>query len=165
MIKKKICMLGSFAVGKTSLIQQFVHSIFSEKYHTTIGVKIDQKKIQMHDKEINLLLWDIHGEDEFQKVKASYLIGASGYLLVMDGTRKKTFDVAHLLYEKATQTIGDVPFIFIINKCDLKEDWDIDDEMMEKIKNTGWDLLITSAKTGEGVENAFRRLVKKMIGE
>lgn len=165
MIKKKICMLGSFAVGKTSLIQQYVHSIFSEKYHTTIGVKIDQKSVRLNDKEVNLLLWDIHGEDEFQKVKASYLMGASGYLLVMDGTRKKTFDVARLLFEKAQQTIGDVPFIFVINKNDLEDEWDLDDEMMEKIKNTGWDILITSAKTGEGVENAFRRLVKKMMGE
>jgi small GTP-binding protein len=164
MIKKKICMLGSFAVGKTSLIQRFVNSIFSEKYHTTIGVKIDQKRVRIDDKEVNLLLWDIHGEDEFQKVKQSYLIGASGYLLVMDGTRKKTYDVARLLHEKAVAALGDVPFIFIINKNDLKDDWDVDDELINIIKDNGWDLLLTSAKTGEGVELAFKRLVKKMIG-
>lgn len=165
MIKKKICMLGSFAVGKTSLIQRYVNSIFSEKYHTTIGVKIDQKKVFVDDKEVNLLLWDIHGEDEFQKVNPSYLIGSSGYFLVMDGTRKKTFDVAQFLYEKALATIGDVPFILIINKCDLLDEWDIDETLMEKINTTGWDILISSAKTGDGVEKAFQRLVKKILGE
>jgi small GTP-binding protein len=164
MIKKKICMLGSFAVGKTSLVQRYVHSIFSDKYHTTIGVKIDQKKVQINDKEVNLLLWDIHGEDEFQKVKQSYLIGASGYILVMDGTRKKTYDVARLLHEKAVSALGDAPFVFVINKNDLKDEWDIEDDLLIKIKENGWDLLITSAKTGEGVDDAFIRLTKKMIG-
>ena len=66
MIKKKICMLGAFAVGKTSLVQRFVNSIFSEKYQTTIGVKIDQKLVQTGDTEVNLMLWDIHGEDNYQ---------------------------------------------------------------------------------------------------
>jgi len=67
MIKKKVCMLGAFAVGKTSLVQRFVNSIFSVKYQTTIGVKIDQKMISLGETEVNLLLWDIHGEDDFQK--------------------------------------------------------------------------------------------------
>ena len=80
-------MIGSFAVGKTSLVQQFINSIFSEKYQTTIGVKVDQKKILIGDMEITLIIWDIHGEDEFQKIQLSCLKGASGYLLVMDGTR------------------------------------------------------------------------------
>jgi len=164
MIKKKICLLGSFAVGKTSLIQQYVHSIFSEKYHTTIGVKIDQKSVHVNDKDVNLLIWDIHGEDEFQKVRQSYLIGASGYLLVMDGTRKKTYDVAQLLHEKAVASLGNVPFIFIINKNDLKNEWDIDTKLISRIEANEWDVLLTSAKTGEGVEHAFNRLVKRMIG-
>jgi len=73
MIKKKIVMLGSFAVGKTSLVQRFVNSIFSEKYLTTIGVKIDQKIVNVNDKEVNLLLWDIHGEDDYQKMVLSQL--------------------------------------------------------------------------------------------
>ncbi len=78
-------MLGSFAVGKTSLVQRFVHSIFSEKYHTTIGVKIDQKIIQINHQDVNILLWDIHGEDIYQKVKPAYLMGSSGYLLSLMG--------------------------------------------------------------------------------
>ena len=78
MIQKKVCMLGAFAVGKTSLVKRFVDSMFSEKYQTTVGVKIDRKRIQLDEQEVNLVLWDIHGEDELQKVRLSYVRGTSG---------------------------------------------------------------------------------------
>ena len=92
MIQKKICMLGSFAVGKTSLVSQFVSSIFSDKYLSTVGVKIDKKTDHgRRPARSTLMLWDIYGEDGFQTVQKSYLRGASGYLLVVDGTRFDTF--------------------------------------------------------------------------
>ena len=77
-------MLGGFAVGKTSLVRRFVHSIFSDKYHTTIGVIIHKKTVLIDGHEINLLLWDIGGEEEIFPIPASYLKGSAGYLL---GTR------------------------------------------------------------------------------
>jgi GTPase SAR1 family protein len=72
-IKKKICMVGSFAVGKTSLVRQYVRSMFSEKYHSTVGVKIDKKSVAVDDRTVDLILWDIQGEDEFQRVHIAYL--------------------------------------------------------------------------------------------
>ena len=68
-------MLGSFAVGKTSLIRRFVESIYSEAYHTTVGVKIDKRVVRHNDSEVTLVLWDLYGEDEFQKMRWSYLRG------------------------------------------------------------------------------------------
>ena len=94
MIQKKVCMLGGFAVGKTSLVARFVRSIFSEKYLTTVGVKIDKKAVMAGDREVTLVLWDINGQDEFQDVQESYLRGMSGYLLVVDGTRRATLETA-----------------------------------------------------------------------
>ena len=94
MIEKKICMLGSFAVGKTSLVTRFVTSIFSDRYLTTIGVKIDKKIVSLAGRDITLIVWDIHGDDEFQRIRTSYLRGASGYLLVVDGTRRDTLATA-----------------------------------------------------------------------
>ena len=85
MIQKKVCMLGGTGVGKTSLVSQFVTSLFSDSYMTTIGVKVDKKVVAVEDREVTLVLWDIYGEDEFQTVRPSYLRGASGYLLVADG--------------------------------------------------------------------------------
>ena len=101
MIQKKICMLGGFSVGKTSLVARFVHSIFSEKYLTTVGVKIDKKVVKVRDEDVNLMLWDIYGEDEFQKIRMSYLKGSSGYLLVVDVTRKSTLDMACKVQQSA----------------------------------------------------------------
>jgi GTPase SAR1 family protein len=94
MIQKKICMLGSFAVGKTSLIRRFVESIYSEAYHTTVGVKIDKRVVRHNDSDVTLVLWDLYGEDEFQKMRWPYLRGAAGYLLVADGTRRNTLEKA-----------------------------------------------------------------------
>ena len=87
MIQKKICMLGTFAVGKTSLVQRFVESIYSDKYHTTVGVKIDKKLVAVGGQEIMMLLWDIEGAETAHELRKSYLRGAAGYLLVADGTR------------------------------------------------------------------------------
>ncbi len=164
MIKKKICLLGSFAVGKTSLVQQYVNSIFSDKYLTTIGVKIDQKTLIYNETEITLLIWDIHGEDEFQKIPTSYLRGSSGYFLIMDGTRNTTLPIIHKIKEMADTTIGtDIPFIVLINKCDLKDQWEFSDEIENSLASLNWKLIFTSAKTGEGVEEAFEELTKRMM--
>lgn len=158
MIKKKICMLGAFAVGKTSLIQRFVNSIFSEKYLTTIGVKIDQKSLIIDDKNVSLILWDIHGEDEFQKINPNYLTGASGYFLVMDGTRFNTLNVALKLKSMAEKTIGNVPFVILINKSDLKHDWEINQDEINSLMNQNMIVIETSAKEDHSVDEAFRTL-------
>lgn len=163
MIKKKICMLGSFAVGKTSLVQRFVNSIFSEKYHTTIGVKINQKRVRMGENEVNLMLWDIHGEDEFQKVKPAYIMGSSGYFIVMDGTRKNSINIGMELQKLTEKTIGKMPFIILINKVDLKEQWEISDSDVEQLKAKGAEVIFTSAKTGDAVEEAFLKLTREML--
>jgi small GTP-binding protein len=164
MIEKKICMLGAFAVGKTSLVRRFVESIFSETYQTTIGVKIDKKVVELDDREIKLVLWDLYGEDDFQKMRWSYVHGASGYLLVADGTRRATLEKAEALEQKAREEAGPIPFVFIINKCDLIEDWDLEPEMEARYAAMNWTVLRSSAKTGEGVEEAFSQLTRMMLG-
>ncbi len=163
MIQKKICLLGGFGVGKTSLVAQFVHSIFSEKYLTTIGVKIDKKGLAVDQTQVELVIWDIYGHDDFQKLRLSYLRGASGYLLVADGTREATLDTVDELQRLAQDTIGRVPFVLAINKADLREQWQIDAGAIEQRKRDGWHVIETSAKTGEMVEGAFSTLARNML--
>jgi len=163
MIQKKICMLGAFAVGKTSLVRRFVESIFSDTYHTTVGVKIDRKTVPTNATEVNLVLWDLYGDDDFQKIRWSYFQGASGYLLVADGTRRSTLEKALLLEERARQEIGSVPFVCVINKSDLIKDWELDAEVDAQLQAKKWTVLRSSAKTGEGVEEAFAELTRKML--
>ncbi len=158
-------MLGSFAVGKTSLVQRYINSIFSEKYHTTIGVKIDQKIVLYNHEEINLLLWDIHGEDEYQKVKPAYIMGASGYFVVIDGTRRNTLETGLELQKMAARVAPDASFIFLFNKADLKEEWEITENDLQQFSKDGIAVMETSAKDGMAVEEAFVQLTKMMMNE
>jgi len=163
MIQKKICLLGSFAVGKTSLIRRFVESIYSEAYHTTVGVKIDKRVGRHNDSDVTLVLWDLYGEDEFQKMRWSYLRGAAGYLLVADGTRRNTLEKAFQLEQRIREEIGEIPFIFVINKADLAQDWELDPAMESQLTARNWTILRSSAKTGENVDEAFSQLTRKML--
>ena len=163
MIKKKICMLGAFAVGKTSLVQRYVHSIFSEKYHTTVGVRIEKTQVRANDADVDLIIWDLHGEDDFQHVRLSYLNGSSGCIYVADGTREKTLLTALNLKEIAENTIGEIPCALVINKLDLKDQWEIDPLVLDDMKRKGMMIFQTSAKTGEEVQQAFQLLTQKMM--
>jgi small GTP-binding protein len=164
MVQKKICMLGSFSVGKTSLVARYVSSVFSEKYLTTVGVKIDKKTLAVDDVDVSLMLWDIYGEDDFQKLRMSYLRGASGYLLVVDGTRSATLDVALSLEQKVSREVGPLPFVVCLNKSDLKPEWEIDlDLIRDRERAGGWPVVETSARLGTGVDEAFTLLTRRMI--
>jgi len=163
MIKKKVCMLGAFAVGKTSLVQQYVHSMFSDKYHTTVGVKVDKKSVAVKGVSVDLILWDIYGEDDFQEVRASYLRGAAGCLMVVDGTRRYTLDTAHTLVERTRQTTGDIPIVFVFNKTDLMDQWEIGTDHVKDTEQKGFVAIQTSAKDGIGVEAAFAALAEMML--
>jgi small GTP-binding protein len=158
-------MVGAFATGKTSLVSRFVSSIFSENYHTTVGVKIDKKTVNLQEQTINLILWDLYGEDDFQKVRMSYLRGSSGYLLVVDGTRKNTLEKALNLQTRVEETIGKVPFIMMLNKWDLTDEWEIDSVEIDAIKQKNWIVMKTSAKTGQGVAEVFQTITKKIMDE
>ena len=163
MIKRKVCMLGTFSVGKTSLVRQFVESIFSEKYHTTIGVKIDKKTITLHGQDMMLMLWDIEGEDKFYQLKQSYLRGLSGYLLVADGTRPASLDAALDIKKSMDDTFRNVPHLLVLNKSDLKEQWAVDSSRRQQMQEEEINVIQTSAKTGENVEDIFLRLGSLML--
>jgi small GTP-binding protein len=163
MIHKKVCLLGGFAVGKTSLVSRFVSSMFSDKYHSTVGVKVDKKPVNIDGQDVTLMLWDIYGQDDFQTVQHSQLRGMSGYLLVVDGTRRATLDTAQQLQALARTVAGDVPFVLVLNKSDLASEWDIDDAALFKSVDSGWRVVRASAKLGEGVDEAFTLLTRAML--
>ncbi len=163
MIQKKVCMLGAAGVGKTSLTTQFVYSKFSEKYLSSMGVKIDKKVVSVDGCDVNLMIWDIHGEEKYKKIPSSYLRGASGLLMVIDGTRKHTLDVAQEIIARVKDEVGDIPYIYLINKSDLHDAWSITKEDIQVLKATGKPVFLTSAKTGEHVELSFSCIAKAML--
>jgi small GTP-binding protein len=162
-IQKKICMIGAYAVGKTSLVRRFVESKFDERYKTTIGVKIDRKRVVVRDRDVNLVLWDLAGDDELAQLRVSHLRGASGYILVADGTRISTLDRAFLLQEWIAVKLGPAPFVLALNKVDLQEEWRIEEDRTERLAQQGWAVFSTSAKTGQGVEELFLSLAEKVL--
>ena len=164
MIQKKICMLGAFSVGKTSLVRRYVSSVFSDAYLTTVGVKIDKRVIDLDGREVTLILWDIAGEDDVSTVRLSYLRGSAGFVLVADGTRARTLDVARSLQSRVRAELGEVPFTLLVNKSDLAEQWTIADAELGALRAAGWSVRRTSAKSGEGVEDAFRELALRTTG-
>lgn len=163
MQKKKICLLGSYGVGKTSLVARFVQSMFADKYHTTVGVKIDKKVLTVDGEEVTLMLWDMAGEEEGAPVKLNQVRDAAAYLLVADGTRSRTLDVARSIQQRAESELGSRPFLLLVNKVDLRENWEIPDSAWEDLSHAGWTVLETSAKTGEHVEEAFHLLASRML--
>ena len=161
--QKKVCTLGTSAVGKSSLVARFVKGIFTDKYLTTIGVKIDKKSISLRGHKLDLLIWDLNGEDRFQKLSMSYLRGMAGYVLVVDGTRRATLDAALALHHRAQATVGEVPFVLLLNKTDLSEEWEIEEAEIADMQARGWTVMQTSAKSGNGVEDAFNSLAQMII--
>ncbi len=162
-VKKKVCMLGAFAVGKTSLIRRYVENMFSEKYQTTIGVKVDKKTVQLGSKAVELVLWDLAGKNGISEMRTTYLRGASGYLLVVDKTRLNTLEVGMDMHKMAQEILGKVPCLLLFNKWDLEGKWDIDDAAIEKLQRDGFETMKTSAKTGQSVNDAFELLARKLV--
>ncbi len=162
-LQKKICMIGDFSVGKTSLVAKFVRQTFSDKYLTTVGVKIDTKLLTLpNGNQMKFILWDIAGSESLTTTTASYLRGAAGFLLVVDGTRLPTWNSALNLRQAVEKQIGNKPFVILLNKADLQEQWEMNEQVIEEKTKQGWKLLTTSAKTGMNVEQAFLELALLM---
>src|SRR5271166_2843050 len=162
-VQKKICMLGSFGVGKTSLVARFVKGIFDAKYLSTVGVKIDKKEVKVGDQDVLLMLWDLAGEDSRSQVQVSYLRGAAGYFLVVDGTFAQSLVTARSIHQRAIEAVGEIPFMLIVNKSDLWNRWEITMPELEKLEAEGWKVQVTSAKTGEGVEKMFMTMTEQIL--
>jgi small GTP-binding protein len=155
-------MLGATAVGKTSLVRRFVESLFSEKYQATIGVKIDRKLVDLDGTQVSLLLWDLQGEDDLQKVRMSYLRGAAGLIYVVDGTRPETLATARAIQQSSVEAVGEIPGLLLINKSDLADAWAVDDAQVRDEGPSGLPVFRTSARTGDQVDAAFTELVRRM---
>ncbi len=151
-------MLGASGVGKTSLVEQFVRGRFSQRYLTTVGVRISRKTLSDVRGGLELILWDLNGEDRFQRLSPAYLRGMAGYLVVIDGTRPETIATAAELQTRTAADHPQIPFITLVNKKDLRPGWSLDENDIAQLSTRSPHVIETSAKTGEGVEKAFEEL-------
>jgi len=160
-IAKKICLIGRFAVGKTSLVKQYIDNQFSEKYKTTVGVSISTKKLQIDGIELSLVIWDIAGFEQ-ENHYMNYLRGVHGLIWVVDGTEPESLSILDTIshsFPKITQ----IPSLCFINKYDLIDQWIITDKDVKRLEETFKIVLKTSAKTGVNVEEGFNQLADILI--
>lgn len=156
---KKVVIAGHFSVGKTSLVRQFVHQKFSDQYLTTIGVKIDKKVVEVDDATVKLMLWDIAGESSSLKIPTQYLLGAHGLIYVFDLSRPETYQNIDTEIFELHKNLKSVPSIVLGNKSDL-----VTDDFIEKLRESlTIDFKITSAKSGDNIEQSFINLAKEML--
>lgn len=161
-VTKKVCLIGDFSVGKTSLFRRFISDTFSDQYLTTVGVKVETRTLELNENtQVKLVLWDIAGADKMSLIGQNYLRGAQGYILVADGTRPATVTTAKSLKEEVDSFLSNPPYVALINKADLTDEWAIEDTFFEE--NPEWQK--SSALSGEGVEEAFLKLAQQLRGD
>lgn len=158
-LSRKISLLGDFAVGKTSTVARSVRNTFSEAYLTSVGVKVDTKIVaDAEGGDLRLVLWDIAGANSLDQMRANYIGGSHGLLLVADGTRADTIDTVLSLREQAWRLLGrEMPCVLILNKCDLAGEWEVPPERQRELAEI-LPVFSASARTGQGVEEAFAAL-------
>jgi small GTP-binding protein len=166
----KVILIGSGAVGKTSLLHRFVENKFNFRYKLTIGADFLSKIIEGYpkpDTTCKLQIWDIGGQDRYKFLRANFFNGANGALIVFDISRWHTFTELDDWLSDLQEFAGkNTPFILIGNKADLIEDigGKYDKESAEDLaKRENSVFISTSAKSGENVEDAFLNLTHKMI--
>jgi len=167
---KKVCLLGDSSVGKTSLVRKYVFDTFDDAYIATIGTKTVKKELSVEyfGKELNLtlMIWDILGQKEYRRVQSMSFQGTSGALVVCDITRPESLQSLHDYWVPELRKIaGNIPIVFLANKCDLIGKEGFDESDLNKLADEyGGYYMLTSAKTGENVENAFITLGKSLVG-
>ncbi|SFN11278.1 Rab family GTPase [Dokdonella immobilis] len=159
---RKICMLGDFGVGKTSLVSRYVRNTFSDRYLTTVGVKVDSKEVIRDGRDpLKLVVWDIAGKSALDALNMSYLRGASGLLLVADGTREQTLRTAIDLLLQSRSLLSGAQAVLLVNKLDLVERWEVAPSTLVELRKT-LPVIETSALSGDGVDQAFVELARSL---
>ena len=157
---KKVLLLGHFGVGKTSLIRRFVDDSFSDNYKVTIGVHITKKVVNLPSgTQLSLILWDLEGTDELHLIRNAYLMGTHGAIFVFDVTRPATFQHIERDLGIITEKIPKAPLLVVGNKLDLVDPGDIKRLLEENAINSDY---LTSAKTGDAVNDAFMELANRL---
>jgi small GTP-binding protein len=167
-IHKKICLLGDFAVGKTSLVRRYVYNRFDDKYISTIGVKVNRKTVVVpcgdEVVELTMMVWDLAGSEEFDRIRSSYLRGAAGAVWVCDLTRPETLDSLLLYSDILFDVAPGAQLVLAANKQDAVDQLRIAPAEVQAVAGClGLPYRLTSAKTGDEVDGLFHDLGRLLV--
>ena len=166
---KKVALVGDSAVGKTSLIRRFVIDVFDDKYIATIGAKVSKRDIEYKQPDktvyLTIMMWDILGQKDYKKMRIQGLSGAHGVVLVSDLNRPETVKAAEEFWlPEIWETVPGVPVLFVGNKSDLAgADSPGGKALTEVSKKAEMPLILCSAKKGDNVAAAFKKIGEMML--
>ena len=158
MISKKIVIAGHIKVGKTSLFTRFLQNEFSNRYLTTIGVKVDKKTVEVQGQNVSLVVWDLAGEVSQDKVPRTYFLGASCVIYVYDLNRPITYRSLKADFKYLNKLLPGCLFRIVGNKKDLLSEADL-----KKVRTPIPTDVFTSAKTGENVNELFDEIARELL--
>lgn len=165
---RKICLVGDPAVGKTSLMKRFVLDTYDDSYIMTIGAKVMKKEVDILNRgkntHVTLMVWDVMGQKHFKIIESVTFLHVKGGIITCDLTRKATFDNLEYWIKALTNISGEIPLILLANKLDLADSIEVTEEMLKEFSSKhNVPYLMTSAKTGDNVENAFMTLAESCL--
>jgi small GTP-binding protein len=165
-LAKKLCLLGDFSVGKTSLIRRYVLNEFSLDYRATVGVQIHQHsdEIEIAGRTVQFaqVIWDVEGSHHGEQLVTNYVLGAAGALIIGDGTRDDAIPSMLSHAEQFQRILPGRPVVFALNKSDLVAPERRQDGQ-ELVDAFGGEVVDTSALTGDAVAFLFRALGRRII--
>lgn len=166
-IKKKICIIGGFAAGKTSLVRRYVLQQFSSEYHATLGVNIYKysDSVEVPDRgtiTIDQVIWDVEGSTTRRETLEAYVRGSAGALIVGDVTRAGSVAEMVTHAELFERVAPGRPMVFAFNKIDLSS-VSFAEERTTLSGRFGGTSLYTSAATGEAVPALFSALARRIV--
>ncbi len=159
----KLSVVGDGNVGKTTLIIRYTEKRFRESYIPTIGVQWTKKELIYDGAQVNLILWDVAGQNKFREVRSRFYAGSNAAIIVFDVTNLISFDHVENWYYELKRYCGDIPFLLLGNKIDLVDERIVTTDIIEPItKKLNLPYFETSAKTGENVIDMFNLIIKKI---
>ncbi|XP_053555073.1 ras-related protein Rab-38-like [Bombina bombina] len=166
----KVLVVGDIGVGKTSIIQRYVHNIYSQCYRATIGVDFALKVLNWEPKcVVRLQLWDIAGQERFGHMTRLYYREAVGALVVCDLGRAATLESVRRWKEDLDSKVylqsgKPIPVMLLANKCDQMHMGVSTLEIEELVRELEFtDYHLTSAKENVNIDEAISCLIKEMI--
>ena len=165
-VAKKLCLLGDFSVGKSSLIRRYVFDEFSRDYKATVGVQIhehtDEVEVAGRTVPLAQVIWDVEGSRYGEQLVTSYIMGAAGAVVVGDMTRDDAIKSMSSHAERFLKVLPGRPVVFALNKADLVNP-DKRQSGGELIRTFGGEIVHTSALTGDAVGSLFRALGRRIL--
>ena len=160
----KIIIVGNSSTGKTKIIDRYLKNIFEDNSISTLGFQMYKKEYQIEQDKITVQIWDTAGQEKYASLTSSYYKSAKGALVVYDITDKESFNkIEKLVNDIKNGGDKNIYIILLGNKIDLEDRRVITKEEGENLAqklNLGFGEV--SAKTGDGIEEAFQKLINEV---